>query len=357
MGPTLSELRVLENPSNSSQILGACIGVSPHTIGEFYCVGRSMDVDLRGVFGVYTHEELRKLRRFEYLATEINTIDPPFWTVVPESHFKDVLDEFLCLESSNESIVAFSDKYGMLAQRKFAYIGVTAQEGDYQTYLCEPIEYWYRNLDDIRFAFKLYRLIQNKNEVALQDCVLTSDMPELQLETHYELAEARGFVLPTMIKKETLLTIKRQQEKGYPIEPEFEYIDSHFVRAGVSIHPKTRKPNVTDAARAYLQRLVEGYLNINTFSALRWDVKRKQYGIETRVASLAGHIWLQFAQMMARGTEFRVCGNCGHEFIVSGRKRSDTKWCSDACKQEAYRLRKEVKNVSVPHPTPESGLP
>jgi hypothetical protein len=76
-------------------------------------------------------------------------------------------------------------------------------------------------------------------------------------------------------------------------------------------------------------------------------------------AYLAGALWLQCAEAITQGTQFRVCKQCSKWFAIPKRgARIDREYCSDACRSRAYRGRQEqahdlhsqgrsVKEISV----------
>jgi hypothetical protein len=55
--------------------------------------------------------------------------------------------------------------------------------------------------------------------------------------------------------------------------------------------------------------------------------------------NLLGALWLQLAEAIGGGKQFRQCAICGGWFEVSG--RSDQRVCTQACRSKAYRARQD----------------
>src|SRR5262249_2478813 len=56
---------------------------------------------------------------------------------------------------------------------------------------------------------------------------------------------------------------------------------------------------------------------------------------------LLGFMWVQFAEAVAGGKEFRQCASCSRWMeIAPGQGRPEKHYCSDACRMRAYRKRK-----------------
>lgn len=71
-----------------------------------------------------------------------------------------------------------------------------------------------------------------------------------------------------------------------------------------------------------------------------YDPKSHKGKLDLFPNSLLGAIWLQFANEYSGASRCRICEGCKKPFlVVSGKLRSDAKYCREACKSEAYRQR------------------
>jgi hypothetical protein len=73
-----------------------------------------------------------------------------------------------------------------------------------------------------------------------------------------------------------------------------------------------------------------------------WDHATKSLKWELRPTSLLDALWLQLAQSLTSGAQFRQCEHCG-EFFVAGRgtgRRVDAKFCSEEHKIAFHSLKR-----------------
>lgn len=68
------------------------------------------------------------------------------------------------------------------------------------------------------------------------------------------------------------------------------------------------------------------------------------FSLEFKPHSLAGALWLQLAQSVNNNTDFRGCSECGTWIEIRPPATRETKqFCSNACKQKAYRKRRVLQ--------------
>ncbi|MGC1788936.1 MAG: hypothetical protein WA718_19565, partial [Terriglobales bacterium] len=113
---------------------------------------------------------------------------------------------------------------------------------------------------------------------------------------------------------------------------------------------KLKQGDLLDPAMLYLQRNINK--QITEFPSqvrLLWDNGRSFLFIEP--TNLIGALWLQFAQAIDGDREYRVCQQCREWFEIGGGKkkdgadhhRTDARFCTNACKQKAYRAGKRTR--------------
>jgi hypothetical protein len=88
-----------------------------------------------------------------------------------------------------------------------------------------------------------------------------------------------------------------------------------------------------------LLALVNGGLAGRVTPRFVQDPRNGKLELQTVPENLLGALWLQLAEAIGGGKQFRQCITCGGWFEVSG--RSDRRVCSDACRSRAYRGRQE----------------
>jgi hypothetical protein len=96
------------------------------------------------------------------------------------------------------------------------------------------------------------------------------------------------------------------------------------------------------AAALYYHRLVDTALRGILVPTLGWNWHTKQSHLGFSVQSLWGAILLQFATAIAEDKHYQQCPGCGRWFELSpGVNRAGRVTCSDACRQRAFRQRRE----------------
>jgi hypothetical protein len=117
------------------------------------------------------------------------------------------------------------------------------------------------------------------------------------------------------------------------------------------IRRKLKAGDLTDPACLYLQRSINKQLTqFPSQIRLLWDNSDSALFIEP--TGLVGALWLQLALGIDGNRQYQVCGQCRQWFETGGGQkraigadhhRADADFCSDACRQKAYRIRNGQK--------------
>jgi len=100
-----------------------------------------------------------------------------------------------------------------------------------------------------------------------------------------------------------------------------------------------------------LNTLTNAHLAHRIGSMVVFDPAVNRTVLITLPNSLAGAIWLQFAQAMDARTNYRRCSECRQWFKISPEvARSDKSYCGDACRARAYRRRRTTAPAVSPPP-------
>jgi hypothetical protein len=111
---------------------------------------------------------------------------------------------------------------------------------------------------------------------------------------------------------------------------------------------RTETDRIVEAAGEVATAYSNQQLFHHTSSALTYDVKRRRATLQIRPRNLLGAMWTQLATSFAGDREYRQCEQCSSWFALSTEDyRSDALYCSDRCKQKAYRVRKQAKRLAA----------
>ena len=107
--------------------------------------------------------------------------------------------------------------------------------------------------------------------------------------------------------------------------------------------------DLSQRVRAILEVVVNGNLRNSSFPQLSAQSTDNGLGLSLVPSDLLGAVWCQFALAITKDSDFRRCNECGRWFEVTQKvARSDKQYCSNACRNKAYRKRQaEAKRLDV----------
>jgi len=113
--------------------------------------------------------------------------------------------------------------------------------------------------------------------------------------------------------------------------------------ASSSVHPEilnvVTPGDVIRPALFYIQRVINKRLLDSSYPQVLW--RREAMSLHAVPRDILGGLWLQFGLAFTGNKEHERCAECGDWFEVSlVASRKNKRFCSDACKQSAYRKRK-----------------
>jgi len=110
----------------------------------------------------------------------------------------------------------------------------------------------------------------------------------------------------------------------------------------------------SDADRRSVQKLVNLRVSedVGAGARLLWDRSSERLVLRLVPRTLLGALWLQIAQAIDAGTQYVRCATC-YRFVVlhpdrALGRRSNTRYCSSACRQRAWRARPGAQSSSAP---------
>jgi len=246
---------------------------------------------------------------------------------------------FAALNGSENSILGFANKYGLLfegmpdmslfgaqmlnlttdlAQDAYRVIFlVPADEHDrYNLVYGERISAWREEIDRMRRAVELWKLIQHKDTTALRERIkwISENNPESIRYEEGSMALPNALEVPAYVE---LITSKRYRR---------ELFNDLMSKPGYPVI----KP-----ARMLLQSWINARLKSTVGLRLLWDSSVRNLVMCVQPHCLLGAMWYQLAlEMINPGQKKKLCEACGNLFEYD---RSTRRFCSDACRKRAAR--------------------
>lgn len=239
-----------------------------------------------------------------------------------------LINEFVRLKTP-EDITSFAQKYGLLGIKAPDIDQITSSYSvvqyllrpsyiftGYDFSVFEPIDLWIWHINEVRQIFKLYNVVKKKSSDDQVNELIEIKIHKGMLEDHlYEDDEITNSFFVHWTSGEQILKLPQQLEEQSLLEIGRYTLNSILVsRLFGGVHEG-------------------GNYTIGNHSDNRaFKVKEQKYAV-----SLLAVIYYDLWKKVIDDTNIYFCGNnnCGLPFVKSGRQ----KYCSDACKQEAYRIR------------------
>ncbi len=93
-------------------------------------------------------------------------------------------------------------------------------------------------------------------------------------------------------------------------------------------------------AAAWLGGIVNERLQKNTAASVLWYDREEHFTTRIIPHNLLGALWIQFSQALSENRKYKRCKECQAWWEESlNKSRKTRRYCSDACKQKAYRKR------------------
>lgn len=124
------------------------------------------------------------------------------------------------------------------------------------------------------------------------------------------------------------------------------YAKGDEVIASATIHPELlgefEDGDPVKPAQFHLQKVINSRLAQSVEARLLWDEARGGMALHFVPRDFLAGLWLQFAQAFTGNKDHGRCDNCGAWFEISrDAARESRVYCSPACKQRAYRGRRD----------------
>jgi hypothetical protein len=268
--------------------------------------------------------------------------------------------EFLNIERTEEGVLAFATRYGNLSDedrvnvivpmdsldpKRPTSIGIAYSEQGKQPFQDKPdgfldageiLDTWLeKHLKPMQRAFFVWEAIRGEDKATLARHFVTDDSEGISWQ--FVLRPDQTYIPISAHKGMTKEEITKKSWSAWDWPEKFTLID------------RLKGRGVDKVARAYVQKKINDGLTGRVSPRVMWDLRNvdtAHLDLMMVPHDLIGALWLQFAQAVTRETEFRQCVMCGDWFSLDGRNSQSREYCSNACKQRAYRERKpRVKTV------------
>lgn len=244
--------------------------------------------------------------------------EPPggWWRTHPLTESPALFRAFAELEPTQEAVLAFANAHGWLGVPKPTAEGPAAavaasfrargvpfrSEGIGDAALGEPLARW---TNEIRHLAEAVEMLDAARQ----------DNPELS--RWVRLSEHGALYL--------------RRERGH-----LERIEEPEELATYATRSRAQ------AARLFVQRWANERLAEHAAPRVLFNPDRRECEIHITPKNLLGALWLQLAQALEGGRDYRRCATCRSWFSVAPElNRSDRLYCSERCRAKAYRQRKE----------------
>jgi hypothetical protein len=230
-------------------------------------------------------------------------------------------------EPTPAGVLEFANRYGPLGERAQLSFVDTEERRDF-------FDDWVRTIVWLREAIRLWDLIQSADEKALKR-VIRWEGPLVHYYPPPEVYETLG------VRPWTEIPIQdRKYFKG------FDLLGS--APGGPELQKVARRGEVARPAMVFVHYLINAVYSNHVRPVLVWDPQRRRSVRLDVPQSLLSAIYVKFAQEVQKGRPARPCQVCGRFFDPAPSPdrrrgmRSDRATCSDACRSQAYRNRKQV---------------
>lgn len=233
----------------------------------------------------------------------------------PLALYSGLFWQFAETDPTREAVKAFADKFGLLGGDAAEMIGLPEQQTEkgQATSVGERLGSWRQEILAMRTAVELWDWARTGNVDDLSRYISWVTPTDVRYDSHPDWGPDKPRDVRVIANEHDSQNLLEQFRPGDLIQP----------------------------ALYDVQRTVNDRLKGRASPQLLWDRDRSQLGLYFVPHSLLGALWVQFARAIERNNDFRKCTECGRSYELSPQTaRSDKVYCSDACRNKAYRKRR-----------------
>jgi hypothetical protein len=240
---------------------------------------------------------------------------------LPLSEFPGLFREFADTDPSQDGIVAFANRFGLLGGGVTQRVPLHNQSASKATPVGngEALHAWTDEILTMRLTAELWEAARKGDVGWLEQVIFwEKDGSGVQLLSHPELPAGELPEPPTLVERAWIA-------------------GTHL---GDDVLARFVPGDLVKPALHYVQSIINRQLQGRASPRLLWDGNRERLGLYIVPDGLIGALWLQFARAVERDSQFRRCAECGIWFeLARGTARSDKLYCSTPCRTKAYRKR------------------
>jgi hypothetical protein len=223
-----------------------------------------------------------------------------------------------------EDMLAFANQYGTLGASTGRDIALGPLDGNvWVPGRGEPLDQWYGQTTEMQKAAWFWNCVQTHDLHSLSRCISWSQ---------------RGDAVSYRYWRERLGEWRGQVSKR---EPDSEgTIASDYSRS--SLLREFAVGDLLQPALTVVRDIISQHLHVYVLPRIEWESSRNWLGMSFAPNGLLGLLWLQFATAVREQKKFQKCAQCRDYFELSEHAlKTKKQFCSDACKNRAYRERME----------------
>ena len=245
--------------------------------------------------------------------------------------------EFAETEPTQEGVMAFAAKYGLLTEGEEIAPKEAPSPPPY--YLKgEPLMRWSSEIAMMRFLLNVWELAKNADVEGITD-FLQREGVHLGITSDTRVGET-STLAPFFVAPPRLVGDGRPDEMDPPTPAPYFFA------------PPRGEPRVTTMQEYFtwyylrvLHRINE-CLEREVSPRLHWNLELNRPVLRFTPHDLLGALWLQFAEAISGNKEYRQCLKCHAWFELSPDvARTNKLYCSTACRSRAFRDREEAKRL------------
>lgn len=246
-------------------------------------------------------------------------------TYEPLQNFSGLFRTFAFTRPDRESILDFANRFGRLGCDEMfdnAELGEIPQKGQFIDHEGEPLDTWVAQIRTMRRLVRLWDLCM-ANDLAGLTALIQWGGPIVDPEVWYRSGPGR--------------------ESEPDLDPSCPPVNDLI--ASPTYHPERlerfRPLDRFEPALAYVQQEANKHLDTLPLR-LVWQPEEGRLRRKITPPSLKAALWLQFAEAIDAGKQYRACKACGLWFELSPEiARTSRHFCSAACRNRSYRERQD----------------
>lgn len=242
-----------------------------------------------------------------------------------DKKYSGLFREFARTAGDPDAMLEFANRYGTLLPY-LPRIGFkeSIKEEVYSWSSGETLAFWESQAEAMSRVVRLSDMVAKEDSEAIR--------------RHLLFDESRGLLYDSLGRL-------GDSDQGQAVSDEateivgFEDLDSR-------IKEYLRPDDEFQRALYYIQAVLNRWLKPRLSPGIRFNEDQTRLGVFQVPDSLIGALWLQVAEAVQEGKEYRKCRQCSKTFELDpATHRRNAYYCSDKCRQREYRMRTQARKL------------